>query len=150
MTESVQYLVLESVYSTIKGLAFDGMDSSRIHMDAIGGQQGRKLPFITCWLSEPESFPIGDDDGGNIADRVDYKVMVAIVAGKDHESVMLPKILKYREQIRRAFLRKRLAGVAEIQRVEVEPQAVFDNLAYEKLNLLVSGLRIVAISQEAR
>lgn len=150
MTESIQYQSLVAVANVVKGLTLDGLDSSRVIMEPVGDEKGKSMPFISVFPGEPETFPVGDDDGGNSADRVDYKVMVAIVAGRDEWQTMLPKVLKWREQIRQAFLRKRLSAVSVVQRMEVEPQAVVDRAAWFTSGLLVSGLKVIVISQENR
>lgn len=151
MTDAVYYSALQNVETRIKALTLDGLDSSRVIMEPVGDDQGKDTPFISIWPGEPEAFPTGDDDGGNAADRVDYKILVAIVAAKEQVATMFPKVLRWREQIRQEFLRQTgMSGVTSVQYTEVEPLAVVDRAAWFGQGLIVSALRIVVISQEVR
>lgn len=150
MTDAVQYSVLSGVETRIKALTLDGLDSSRVSVDVIPDEKGKDLPFISISL-EPESFPLGDDDGGNAADRVDYPILVCIVAAKAEVATMFPKVLRWREQIRQNFLRKTgISGVSSVQYTDVEPLSVVDRAAWFASGLIVSALRIRVISQEVR
>jgi len=150
MTDAVVYSCLSAVKTRIQALTLSGLDSSRVYAEAVPDEKGKNLPFISISL-EPESFPLGDDDGGNAADRVDYKILVAIVAAKAEVETMFPQVLRWREQIRQEFLRQTgMTGVVSIQYTDVEPLAIVDRAAWFSSGLIVSGLRIVAVSQEVR
>lgn len=150
MTDAIQYSVLSGVETRIKALTLDGLDSSRVKAEPIPDEKGKDLPFISISL-EPEAFPLGDDDGGNAADRVDYSVLVCIVAAKSDVATMFPKVLRWREQIRQAFLRKTgMSGITSVQYTDVEPLAVVDRAAWFASGLIASGMRIKVISQEVR
>lgn len=150
MTEAIYYQALDAVKTGIQALTMEGLDDSRIRLEPIADDEGKLLPFISVIPAEPETLPTGDDDGGNAADRVDYKIVVAIVAAKNEVATMFPRVLKWREQIRVAFHLQRLSGVSQIQYTEVQPLEVISRSAWHGKGLLVSALRIVCISQETR
>jgi hypothetical protein len=133
-------LAMQNILSRIQGLSLTDLTSDRVHYEAVGTDEAKKLPLITIWPGQPEKIPAGE--GTNATDRFHYSAYVAIVAGIGDETAMRPKMLLWREQIIDEFHLKTMP-VTSIEFTEVVPKNVFDRGAWFGKKLMVSELEII-------
>lgn len=147
MTTAVYESVMQNIASRIQGLSLTDLTSDRLHVESVGTYEGKKLPFISVFLGDPERIPNGE--GNNLQDRIHYSVFVAMVASKESEATMRPKLLLWREQILDEFHLKTMP-VTSIEYTESIPKAVMDRGAWFGKGLMISGLEIQAHRLRAR
>lgn len=152
MTDATQYSALVAIRDVIRGMSLEGIDTARIHWEAVATWEKKDLPFISISVYEPEKLPTDQGGGGNSADDIELSYLVAMVAAKQDESVMLPRILKWRESILGKFHNQRpiTATVSEVQYTQVTPMAVVDKAMYLMRDLILSGLKVTARTQKLR
>jgi len=139
--------VLQNIGSRIQGLSLTDLTSDRVHVESVGTDEGKKLPFVSVFLGDPERIP--NNEGNNLQDRFHYSVFVAMVSSKETEATMRPKLLQWRESIIDEFHLKTMP-VTSIEFTEVNPKAVMDRGAWFGKGLMVSGLEVVAHRLRAR
>ncbi len=152
MTDATQYSALIAIRNVIRGMSLEGIDTGRITDEPVAFWNGKEFPFISVSIYESERLPTSEGGGGNLADNIELSYLVAMVAAKEDEAVMYPRILRWRELILGKFHNQRpiTAAVSEVYHTTVSPMAVFDKRAYLESSLLVSGLKIVAHTQKLR
>lgn len=152
MTAATQYSALIAIRDKIRGLSLESIDSSRIYEETVAVWEGKDFPFVSVSIYEPERIASDQGGGGVQADDLELNYLVAMVAAKADEAVMMPRILKWREDILAAFHNERsiTATVPAVQYTQVVPMVVFDKYAYQKMDLLASVLKVVVRTQKQR
>ena len=139
--------ILSAVQSTIRGLSLEGIDSDEIQVRKQPWHRKLALPGV---LITPVEEILPADGGTNARNDIGYGVRITLVqAGNQSPDTNLDRLLRWREQVVRAFQAKRLAGVTPSIVCRIEPGLVFEPIAADR-QYDVSALVIRCFTREAR
>lgn len=136
--ESVYYQCLEAAQTRIRLLELDGIDPNNVVvwkaplLRAVGEAVKKRATYPVVILSTMDAETLNAAAGTNARDDIGYPIGVTIVSELTDEYARKPEYdhvetgqarhLKWREQIRRAFLNQRLPGVSEIMTCAIQPR----------------------------
>lgn len=130
-SESVYFQCLQAAQTRIRLLELRDIMPGNITawklplLRAVGSAIGKKASFPCVILSTMEAEALNAEAGTNARDEIIYPVGVTIVSEVDvkpeygHVEEGHDRHLKWREQIRKAFINQRLPGVSSIWRTNV-------------------------------
>ena len=130
-SESVYVAIQAAVVAAIKALSLSSIGTNVTSRKMMHDRNLSSKPVVVVAPSRADQAPpLG---GTNISDDIIYSVGVGIV-DDDTQQVTdddLPELTLWREQVRKAFHNKRLAGVTSVYNVTVTPGAVSDFAAWQ-------------------
>jgi len=155
-TPALLQQILEAVQSRIRGLALAGISSENVIVrDVPTDRNIQTKPCVVIAPYRAEQMP--PSAGTNASDEVGYPIVVAIVDHKtgtrSGESAYEPDSsarFKWRQDIVRAFRHQRLANVADVYGIRIEPLDIVDAGAWFQRNVHFSGLILRAFTREPR
>lgn len=136
--------IIDAVVERIIGLDLSGIQL--VERQKVLSDANLNLPQVIV-TAEDEAET--DEGGTNARDDTGFPVLVLFVRNDLHDQTTDPVVLKWREQVRRAFRAQRLSGVAEVMttRVEFRPVVATDARGVE---FLLSGLLLRFVARESR
>lgn len=123
--ESIHYRCALAAQSRIRLIGLDGMDEDNVIVRKVPTDRDTARPCVLLSTFGTETQP--PTAGTNIRDDVGYPVLCSFVFADQHTVQQNHnKLLKWREQINRAFHNQRLPGVSEIIYGVVQPAQIVD------------------------
>ena len=157
-TESIHYRLMLAIQSRLQSLTFAAMTSpagsigsADIVVKKIAIDRESHIPDKPCIIIAPVNRErINHAGGTNLRDEVSYPVGVVIVAADNQQLTTNHAVfLKWREQIVRALESFRPTAVTEINRVTVDPEAIFPTPQWLK-NLVASAVVAQGLAWQTR
>lgn len=156
--EAIHYRLMLAIQSRLQSLTFPALtspvgtiSSSDIVVRKIPIDQEGHLPDKPCIVIAPVNREKFNHAGGtNLRDEVSYPVGVVLVTADNRQLTKdMPQVLKIREQIVRALESFRPTAVTEINRVTVDPEAIFPTPQWLK-NLVASAVVAQGLAWQTR
>lgn len=155
--DAIHYRLLTAIQSRLQGLTFAAetgggtIASADIVVRKVAIDQEDHNPNKPCILIAPGVRErINHSGGTNIRDEVSYPVGIVVLAKDNrHLTTDIDVHLKWREQIVRALENYRPSAVTEINRVTVDPEAIFPVPQWMR-NLLASAVVCQGLAWQSR
>lgn len=157
-SDAIHERLMSAIQSRLQGLTFAAMtspagsiSSSDIVIKKVAIDREGHIPNKPCIIIAPVNREkINHAGGTNIRDEVSYPVGVVIVAADNQQLTTNRAVfLKWREQVVRALENFRPTAVTEINRVTVDPEAIFPVPQWLK-NLVASAVVANGVAWQSR
>jgi hypothetical protein len=146
---SIHEKILDAALARIVALNLTGIGSRvYVYEMALDGESVVELPCVMLSLEGQAEQVLG---GTNGQDDIGYPVVCLIldVQGMRDDAALRDKRRLWRQQIRRAFISQRLAGVTEVMVCNVTPQLIVDPQV-PKYEFIVSAMLLTFVAREPR
>ena len=137
--------IMTAAQNTIKGLSLSGIGNNVV-IRTVATERGLTYPVAVL---APQRMTINPRAGVLGSDDIQYGVLVALLAADNQSTDNTELYTGWIEAIARAFVNKRLSGVASVHMCEVLPGEAVDRQGWDN-NRLVSVQIIRFTSREAR
>lgn len=138
--------ILEAVQTTIQALNLSGVNDANVVIRTVATERGLTFPAVVI---APQRATINPRAGVLGSDDVQYGVLVAFLAADNQSTDNTELYTDWATAIMKAFVNKRLTGVASVYTCEALPADAVDRQGWDNNRLV--GLQILRFtSREAR
>lgn len=147
---SVHETILTSVKSVIEGLSLDGISASNVIVCKVPTDRNGVLPQPPGVLIAPYGTRT-IVSGTNLSDDYSYPVLIALIQKSNtNQTENRDRAQEWSERITRAFVNRRLSGVATSCGCKLVTDVKFDAGAFFSAMVDCNVIQLAFISREAR